>query len=105
MCTTLLMIVLLRITAKILLIISHRHNLLRKLPHSKYSIHYMYCVTDCRHISKRRVYDTEDDDDISEEEVEDDGRIYKNPRNSPSAQCPRDEEHANFLVSYSQLYK
>ncbi|KAK7866166.1 hypothetical protein R5R35_001392 [Gryllus longicercus] len=30
-------------------------------------------------------------------EVDDDGRVYKNPRNSPSALCPRDEEQATLL--------
>ncbi|XP_034243418.1 uncharacterized protein LOC117646517 isoform X1 [Thrips palmi] len=38
----------------------------------------------------------EEDEDY-DEEAEDDERVYKNPRNSPSAVCPRDEEHANFL--------
>lgn len=31
-------------------------------------------------------------------EIDDDGRIYKNPRNSPSAMCPRDEEQAERLA-------
>nr|XP_014289884.1 sushi, von Willebrand factor type A, EGF and pentraxin domain-containing protein 1 isoform X2 [Halyomorpha halys] len=34
------------------------------------------------------------DEDYSSE---DDAKVYKNPRNSPSAECPRDEEHAEFL--------
>lgn len=46
---------------------------------------------------------TEDDDDDWEEEesseIDDDGKIYKNPRNSPSTLCPRDEEQATLLVS------
>ncbi|XP_015511335.2 protein lev-9-like [Neodiprion lecontei] len=45
------------------------------------------------------------DDDEEEEysdsyrktEIDDDGRIYKNPRNSPSAMCPREEEQADRL--------
>ncbi|XP_012545704.3 uncharacterized protein LOC101741571 isoform X2 [Bombyx mori] len=44
--------------------------------------------------------DDDDDDDTTQQsrsEVDDDGRIYKNPRNSPSAQCPRDEEQATLL--------
>lgn len=44
--------------------------------------------------------DDEDDDDdqgYPKPEVDDDGRIYKNPRNSPSAMCPRDEEQAELL--------
>lgn len=42
--------------------------------------------------------DDEDDDESyrSRPEVDDDGRIYKNPRNSPSALCPRDEEQAEM---------
>lgn len=43
----------------------------------------------------------EDDDDWDEDEesseADDDGRIYKNPRNSPSTECPRDEEQATLL--------
>lgn len=43
----------------------------------------------------------EDDDDWDEEEesseADDDSRIYKNPRNSPSTECPRDEEQATLL--------
>ena len=48
--------------------------------------------------------DDEWDDDNSKEdnypskpEIDDDGRVYKNPRNSPSAQCPRDEEQADIV--------
>ncbi|XP_066582959.1 uncharacterized protein [Prorops nasuta] len=46
--------------------------------------------------------DTDEDDDDEDDryhkpEVDDDGRIYKNPRNSPSAICPRDEEQAELL--------
>ncbi|XP_045540469.1 uncharacterized protein LOC106717941 [Papilio machaon] len=46
---------------------------------------------------------TEDDDDDDETtpqsraDADDDGRVYKNPRNSPSADCPRDEEQATLL--------
>ncbi|KAG7300622.1 hypothetical protein JYU34_014915 [Plutella xylostella] len=47
---------------------------------------------------------TADEDEDDEEsaptahaEADDDGRVYKNPRNSPSAQCPRDEEQATLL--------
>ncbi|XP_044746690.1 complement factor H isoform X3 [Coccinella septempunctata] len=42
----------------------------------------------------------DDDDDWEEEEsseIDDDGKIYKNPRNSPSTLCPRDEEQATLL--------
>ncbi|XP_043506750.1 uncharacterized protein LOC122527031 isoform X3 [Frieseomelitta varia] len=48
--------------------------------------------------------DEDDEDDDTDEqsyqtkpEVDDDGRIYKNPRNSPSAMCPRDEGQAELL--------
>ncbi|XP_022230589.1 protein lev-9 isoform X2 [Drosophila obscura] len=43
----------------------------------------------------------DDDDDWDEDddslESDDDGRVYKNPRNSPSTECPRDEEQATLL--------
>ncbi|XP_053618316.1 uncharacterized protein Hasp isoform X2 [Plodia interpunctella] len=46
--------------------------------------------------------DDEDDDEPSptqtRSEADDDGRVYKNPRNSPSANCPRDEEQATLLL-------
>lgn len=41
--------------------------------------------------------DNWDDDEELSSEVDDDGRIYKNPRNSPSSDCPRDEEQATLL--------
>lgn len=49
---------------------------------------------------------TDDDDDDWDEdessEIDDEGndgnKIYKNPRNSPSTLCPRDEEQATLLV-------
>ncbi|XP_037811776.1 CUB and sushi domain-containing protein 1 isoform X2 [Lucilia sericata] len=37
------------------------------------------------------------DDDDESSEADDDGRVYKNPRNSPSSDCPRDEEQATLL--------
>lgn len=43
----------------------------------------------------------DEDDDWDEDEsaeIDDDGRVYKNPRNSPSTLCPRDEEQATLLV-------
>lgn len=47
------------------------------------------------------VPDEDDDDDFDEDEesseADDDSRIYKNPRNSPSVECPRDEEQATLL--------
>ncbi|XP_076241504.1 hig-anchoring scaffold protein [Calliopsis andreniformis] len=46
-------------------------------------------------------WDDDDDDDDqayqTKPEVDDDGRVYKNPRNSPSAMCPRDEKQAELL--------
>jgi hypothetical protein len=38
-----------------------------------------------------------DEDDVSQEA--DEPRIYKNPRNSPSSLCPRDEEQADLYVT------
>ncbi|XP_014258644.1 CUB and sushi domain-containing protein 3 isoform X2 [Cimex lectularius] len=38
-----------------------------------------------------------DDSEDYSGENEDDAKVYKNPRNSPSVECPRDEEHAEFL--------
>lgn len=39
--------------------------------------------------------DFDEDDDSAE--ADDDGRVYKNPRNHPSVDCPRDEEQATLL--------
>lgn len=46
-----------------------------------------------------------DDEDFDEEdsaEADDDGRVYKNPRNHPSPDCPRDEEQATLLGKLAQ---
>lgn len=48
--------------------------------------------------------DDEDEDDEDWDEADDDGKIYKNPRNSPSADCPRDEEQATLLVTQNNSY-
>lgn len=40
--------------------------------------------------------DDEDEDDLH---IDDDDRVYKNPRNFPNTHCPRDEEKAVFMVS------
>lgn len=59
-------------------------------------------------LQQQPVEDEDDDDDDewdesesnnfpSRPEIDDEGRIYKNPRNSPSAQCPRDEEQASIV--------
>lgn len=42
--------------------------------------------------------DDDEDDEDDWDEADDDGKIYKNPRNSPSSDCPRDEEQATLLV-------
>lgn len=46
----------------------------------------------------------DDDDDFDEDdessEADDDGRLYKNPRNSPSSDCPRDEEQVFYILPY-----
>lgn len=51
--------------------------------------------------TEKTVVDDEDDEDFDDEEesseADDDSRIYKNPRNSPSVDCPRDEEQATLL--------
>lgn len=39
----------------------------------------------------------EDDSALESDEIEDEGKIYKNPRNSPSTLCPRDEDQATLL--------
>ncbi|XP_050510786.1 complement factor H isoform X3 [Diabrotica virgifera virgifera] len=41
--------------------------------------------------------DDEDWDEPESSEIDDDGKVYKNPRNSPSTLCPRDEEQATLL--------
>lgn len=48
-----------------------------------------------------------DDEDFDEEdssEADDDGRVYKNPRNHPSPDCPRDEEQATLLGTVTLKY-
>lgn len=62
------------------------------------------CACACEHTaySVRPTEPTDDDDDEWDEdedsaEADDDGKIYKNPRNSPSTECPRDEEQATLL--------
>lgn len=51
-------------------------------------------------LAQTEVPQDDEDDDWDEDEsseADDDGRIYKNPRNSPSSECPRDEEQATIL--------
>lgn len=40
-----------------------------------------------------------DDEDDDELQIDDDDRVYKNPRNFPNTNCPRDEDKAEFMVS------
>ncbi|XP_025833136.1 sushi, von Willebrand factor type A, EGF and pentraxin domain-containing protein 1 isoform X2 [Agrilus planipennis] len=54
-------------------------------------------TSDVTTISSTTVDPDEDWDEDESTEIEDDGKIYKNPRNSPSSQCPRDEEQAALL--------
>ncbi|XP_018896895.2 sushi, von Willebrand factor type A, EGF and pentraxin domain-containing protein 1 isoform X2 [Bemisia tabaci] len=61
--------------------------------------------TDCRRhqrfvISTAAPYvdDFDEDEDFEDlKEADDDDRVYKNPRNFPSAECPRDEVYAAFM--------
>ncbi|XP_073824681.1 hig-anchoring scaffold protein isoform X1 [Musca autumnalis] len=51
-------------------------------------------------LAQTEVPQDDEDDDWDEDEsseADDDSRIYKNPRNSPSSECPRDEEQATLL--------
>lgn len=59
-----------------------------------------FCAGLEKAVSTTPTPDDEDDDwdDEDSSEIDDDGRIYKNPRNSPSPLCPRDEEQATLLV-------
>lgn len=47
--------------------------------------------------------DFDEDDDSTE--ADDDGRVYKNPRNHPSPDCPRDEEQATLLGESIKPFK
>ncbi|XP_060533491.1 sushi, von Willebrand factor type A, EGF and pentraxin domain-containing protein 1 isoform X2 [Cylas formicarius] len=61
---------------------------------------FLCVVEEARAFSTTIATPSEDDDDWDEDEsseVEDEGKIYKNPRNSPSTLCPRDEEQATLL--------
>lgn len=57
-------------------------------------------VTDATATASNDDDDDDDWDNSSEDdsgEADDDGRVYKNPRNSPNSDCPRDEEQATLL--------
>lgn len=47
--------------------------------------------------------DLDEDDDSAE--ADDDGRVYKNPRNHPSPDCPRDEEQATLLGKWELIFR
>ncbi|GFG35649.1 hypothetical protein Cfor_00031, partial [Coptotermes formosanus] len=54
---------------------------------------------DARKRSERTAaIDSLEDDSSTSDEVDDDGRVYKNPRRLPSTLCPRDEDEAALLV-------
>uniref|UniRef100_A0A182SWR0 Sushi, von Willebrand factor type A, EGF and pentraxin domain-containing protein 1 n=1 Tax=Anopheles maculatus TaxID=74869 RepID=A0A182SWR0_9DIPT len=57
----------------------------------------MYCVPTAAVTEADDENDSEWDEDEESSEADDDGRVYKNPRNSPSTECPRDEEQATLL--------
>lgn len=59
----------------------------------------IYVIGSCSPQEKEKDTDDYEDDEDDSIENSDDGRIYKNPRNSPSSECPRDEEQATLLVS------
>lgn len=61
----------------------------------------VYCVPTVAVTEADDENDSEWDEDEESSEADDDGRVYKNPRNSPSTECPRDEEQATLLVSPS----
>lgn len=63
----------------------------------------MYCVPTVAVTEADDENDSEWDEDEESSEADDDGRVYKNPRNSPSTECPRDEEQATLLVSAFRL--
>ncbi|XP_021700723.1 sushi, von Willebrand factor type A, EGF and pentraxin domain-containing protein 1 [Aedes aegypti] len=56
-----------------------------------------YCVPTAAVTEADDDNDSEWDEDDESSEADDDGRIYKNPRNLPSTECPRDEEQATLL--------
>uniref|UniRef100_A0A1A9WXH7 Sushi, von Willebrand factor type A, EGF and pentraxin domain-containing protein 1 n=1 Tax=Glossina brevipalpis TaxID=37001 RepID=A0A1A9WXH7_9MUSC len=72
----------------------------------RYLLQFLFVAIVCSRVLSSPLAQTEipqddDDDDWDDEdessEADDDGRIYKNPRNSPSTECPRDEEQATLL--------
>ncbi|XP_068084486.1 sushi, von Willebrand factor type A, EGF and pentraxin domain-containing protein 1 [Anabrus simplex] len=65
--------------------------------------HQLVIIADGRRTGPRKRYTAtapppfDSDETVDSTEVDDDGRVYKNPRNSPSALCPRDEEQATLM--------
>lgn len=65
-------------------------------------------IADGRRILHRRQKHSEmpistvdpDEDDEDDLQIDDDDRVYKNPRNLPNTHCPRDEEKAEFMVYF-----
>lgn len=64
------------------------------------------CIKAEKTISTTPTNDDEDDDSDEDDSLESDdaGRQYKNPRNSPSPLCPRDEDQATLLVRINTIY-
>ncbi|XP_050076471.1 uncharacterized protein LOC126563780 [Anopheles maculipalpis] len=74
-----------------------KKNLLCWLLLSAILVKTVYCVPTAAVTEADDDNDSEWDEDEESSEADDDGRVYKNPRNSPSTECPRDEEQATLL--------
>uniref|UniRef100_A0AAG5DBD4 Sushi domain-containing protein n=1 Tax=Anopheles atroparvus TaxID=41427 RepID=A0AAG5DBD4_ANOAO len=74
-----------------------KKNLLCWLLLSAILVKTVYCVPTVAVTEADDENDSEWDEDEESSEADDDGRVYKNPRNSPSTECPRDEEQATLL--------
>uniref|UniRef100_A0A182JZ61 Sushi, von Willebrand factor type A, EGF and pentraxin domain-containing protein 1 n=1 Tax=Anopheles christyi TaxID=43041 RepID=A0A182JZ61_9DIPT len=74
-----------------------KKNLLCWLLLSAILVKTVYCVPTAAVTEADDENDSEWDEDEESSEADDDGRVYKNPRNSPSTECPRDEEQATLL--------
>ncbi|XP_026682993.1 sushi, von Willebrand factor type A, EGF and pentraxin domain-containing protein 1-like [Diaphorina citri] len=59
---------------------------------------YQLNITGCIQQNADQDEDEDEDDDTEEDKQSfDDDRVYKNPRNFPSPECPRDEARATFM--------
>ncbi|KAI5725568.1 hypothetical protein M8J77_017209 [Diaphorina citri] len=59
---------------------------------------YQLNITGCVQQNADQDEDEDEDDDTEEDKQSfDDDRVYKNPRNFPSPECPRDEARATFM--------